>query len=348
MGIGANVESLEVLSGFKISLVKFTEVCIAAFGDAEGDVNRTIHWLESDQMTHWNVQIRHCQEALSRAEEALRQKKIFKDSSGRTASAVEEMKMVNKAKMHLEEAQQKLANTKRWLKQMQKEAILYKGAMGRFQGTVAQDVPAAVGHLNNLLKSIQDYLAVKPGAETPLSAEQMSYFGAGAAQPAMARGKAAGEVQGKFANFRARSPSVSSRDAVQPATEPLSKSALPEVTDAQRQGMQPLQVAWATAAGGDKVLIDKTLPADGQIMLERARNAPAGDSGWYIGAAVEAPATEMQSVTLADLLALRPDWQQMLSLPPGCMVVLGNGGMAAILSETDENLFSPPAPAKEN
>src|SRR5580704_7826223 len=118
MGIGANIESLEALSSFKISLVKFTEACIAAFGDAEGDVNRTLHWLESDQMTHWNVRIRHCQEALSRAEEALWQKKIFKDSSGRTASAVEEMKQVSKAKMQLEEAQQKLANTKRWAKQL--------------------------------------------------------------------------------------------------------------------------------------------------------------------------------------------------------------------------------------
>src|ERR1700722_2896467 len=149
MAGGANAET-EALAMFKVALVKFIEACSAGMGDADADVQRTIMWLENEQTTHWTVQIRHRQDALTRAEEALRQKKLYKDSTGRTPSAVEEMKVVGQCKIKLEEAQQKLANTKRWSKQLHKEGLLYKGGMQRFQTTVSSDVPGAIAHLGAL------------------------------------------------------------------------------------------------------------------------------------------------------------------------------------------------------
>jgi hypothetical protein len=346
---GANAET-EGLISFKVALAKFIEVCVSAIGDAEGDVNRLIMWLENEQHTHWITKIRHCQEAVARAEEALRQKKLFKDSTGRTASAVEEMKMVSLARAKLEEAQQKLANTKRWAKQVQKEGILYKGAMGRFQTTVSSDIPAAMAYLGALIKLIDDYTAVKASGESaPIPPELAAYFGAGS--PTMARGKAGGEARQAFFELRVKSPSNTVRDVTPAATQPPAKEGYPTLSDSERQRMAQIPADRAAPAPSDKIVLDNTIaqsagstqPAG--LVIERAKGPSAGDSGWYIGNSATSPAAGMVTVTVADFLAVRPDWEPLLALPEGYLVVTGNNGIAAILNERDENVW---LPAKES
>ncbi|HUB26501.1 MAG TPA: hypothetical protein VL992_13830 [Tepidisphaeraceae bacterium] len=352
---GANAET-EGLITFKVALAKFADGCVAAIGDAEGDVNRILMWLENEQQTHWNVQIRHRQDALSRAEEQLRQKKLFKDSSGRTASAVEEMKMVQKAKMQLEEAQQKLANTKRWAKQLQKEAILYKGAMGRFQTTVSSDIPAAVAYLGALIKLIDDYTAVKATGEGAQVPPELAAFFAGGGAPTMARGKGGaggpgGEARQSYVDLRVKSPSVSVRDATPILAQPADKSAFPTLSDSERQRLAQVQVERSLPAPSDKIVLDNSIaqtPGAAQaagLVIERASGVSAGDSGWYIGPASPGPAGGLATISVAEFLGLRPDLEPILALPAGYMIVTGNNGIAAVLNERDENVW---LPAKES
>src|SRR5271154_3209307 len=101
MQIGAKVESVDALVMFRVALVKFAESANIAITGAESDVQRTIMWLDNEQTSYWNTQIRHRKEDLARAQEALRAKTVFKDSTGRTPSAVEEQKAVTKATMRL-------------------------------------------------------------------------------------------------------------------------------------------------------------------------------------------------------------------------------------------------------
>ena len=49
-------------------------------------------WLEREQQQHWTTQIRKRTEIVGRCKEAVRMKKLFKDSSGRTQSALDEEK----------------------------------------------------------------------------------------------------------------------------------------------------------------------------------------------------------------------------------------------------------------
>jgi hypothetical protein len=339
MAGGANAET-EALAMFKIALVKFTEACNAGMGDAEADVQRMLMWLENEQVTHWTVQIRHRQDALMRAEEALRQKKLYKDSTGRVPSAVEEQKQVNLCKQKLEEAQQKLANTKRWAKQLQKESLLYKGGMQRFQTTVSSDVPSAIAHLGALIKQLEDYAAVKQAGGTPISPELAAYFG-GPGAASMARGGAgAGGAGGpQYAALRGKSPSIAVRDATQtPALSP-GKEILPGIPDHHRKAIGQIQAELAAPAAGDKVVVDKSASAGGGIVLERAKGASAGDSGWYVGPSGDNASPVLEAVSIADLLSIRPEWQQLLSLPAGHLVVLDDVGVVTILNERDENVF---------
>jgi len=176
MAGGARVENVEVLGTFRLALIKFQEIAGSAMGDAESEATRTIMWLDNDQQSFWSSQIRSRAEALSRAQEALRHKQIFKDSSGRPASCIEEQKLVAKAQERLTEAQQKLQLTKRWSKQIQKDLIQYKGQVQRFVTCLMSDIPAAIGNLGAMIHSLQEYAAAGAKGEATFDPSVAAFF----------------------------------------------------------------------------------------------------------------------------------------------------------------------------
>jgi hypothetical protein len=335
MAHGANANP-EALAMFRVALIKFQELCSAALGDAESDIQRTITWLENDQFSYWATQIRHRQDALARANEAYRQKKLFKDSSGKMASAVEEQKQVTKCQMQLDEAMQKMAATKSWAKRLQKELMLYKGQIQRFQTTITSDVPGATAHLGALIHTLQEYQAMaEPGRDASIPAELAAYF-SGGGEGGMSRGTAGGaRPPPPYAHLRRRTPSPPSRavlPAMAKAPDKWAAAQLPE------GGLETLQLEWAAPAATDRLIATRDAASGEEIFLERIKGAAAGDSGWYIGriAVTESPAEAIQT---GDLLAVRPDLERLLMLPVGYLVVIEAGGIAAVLNERDENIW---------
>src|SRR5512140_2777196 len=100
----ARVEDIEQLKTFKRALWRFAEIANSALGDAESEAAGTLRWLEVDQRSYWQLNVRKSQELVSRCAEAVRHKKLFKDASGRIASAVDEEKALAKARRQLEYA----------------------------------------------------------------------------------------------------------------------------------------------------------------------------------------------------------------------------------------------------
>jgi|SRR5882672_965953 len=78
----ARVESIEALKMFRRAVIKFIEAANVALGDAESEMQRRLNWLENEQDSYWQGQIRKRQEDVSKARDAVRQKKIFKDFAG--------------------------------------------------------------------------------------------------------------------------------------------------------------------------------------------------------------------------------------------------------------------------
>ena len=62
--------------------MKFAEGACVALGDAESEIQRTQIWLETEQRSHWHNQVRVRTEKVTRAKEALRMKKLYKDATG--------------------------------------------------------------------------------------------------------------------------------------------------------------------------------------------------------------------------------------------------------------------------
>src|SRR3954462_2439223 len=112
----ARVDSIDALRDFRAALWKFAEVAQVAMGDAESELSRTLMWLENEQTSYWAGQVRKRQMAVSAATEKLREKKLFKDASGRIPSAVDEEKALKIAKARLEQAEEKQAAVKKYIR----------------------------------------------------------------------------------------------------------------------------------------------------------------------------------------------------------------------------------------
>ena len=164
---GARVQSVDALKHFRVALWKFAELANVAIGDAESEVQRTVSWLQGEQQQFWQGQIRKRHEIVNRCKDAVRQKQLFKDSTGRTNSAVDELKALGIAQKRLAEAEQKLLNTKRHSAKLQKEMHMYKGAMQGFATAVASDLPNAVATLDRMVQSLEAYVSLTASSGLP-------------------------------------------------------------------------------------------------------------------------------------------------------------------------------------
>jgi hypothetical protein len=169
----ANIDSFDAIKAFRAALIKFASAAGSSLTEAEAEMVRTLHWLDREQGTYWQNQIRKRQEFVSRCKEGVRQKKVFKDATGRTTSAIDEEKALQKALKHLDDAEQKLVAVRKWKTRLQKEIDLYKGSVQGFATAIESDVPSAVATLDKALKKLEAYVALKTPelAPTPAPAE---------------------------------------------------------------------------------------------------------------------------------------------------------------------------------
>jgi hypothetical protein len=158
MSRGARVDSIDVMRHFRVALVKFQESANSALADAESEMHQAHTWLEGEQRQHWQREIRHRHEIVERCKEAVRMKKLFKDSTGARPSAVDEEKALKVAQRKLEEATEKANNVKRHIMKLPKEVQTYKGSVQRFATNVQQDIPLALAHLADMVAKLDEYV----------------------------------------------------------------------------------------------------------------------------------------------------------------------------------------------
>jgi hypothetical protein len=160
----AKVINLDAIKHFRSTLIKFAESVNSSLGNADSDVNRALSWLDLEAKTYWQSETRKAATKLGQAQEALRMKVLYKNIDGTTPSAVDEKKEVAKWKARVEHCQQKLVNVQRYTNLIQREAVMYKGAVQRFATTIQGGVPRAVARLDRVMAAIDRYLQAQPEA----------------------------------------------------------------------------------------------------------------------------------------------------------------------------------------
>jgi hypothetical protein len=160
--MSARVDEIAGLQAMKVALVKFAELAEQCIVDAESEVKRTSQWLELEQGPYWVAQIRKRSELVSRCKEAVRQKQLFKDSTGGRSSAVDELKALAKAQAMLAEAEEKLAATKSHARKMQKVSMDFRGGVQKLATVLQTDVVNGVARLNTMSNLLGQYAADAP------------------------------------------------------------------------------------------------------------------------------------------------------------------------------------------
>jgi hypothetical protein len=340
MSEAARVDSIDPIRDFRVYLTKFQEGASLAIGDADSDVNRAARWLEGEGLNFWMGMVRKRQEELAKAEEAYRFKRLYKDASGSMPSAVEEQKGVQIAKRKLGECQEKLANVKRWTRQLQKETVIYRGGVSGFANTVSSGVPAAIAHLAVTLDHLDKYIEMSAGtgAESPEAAAAGVGAASEGAGPSMSRAAeespAAKEAAVDPAAIRAGAPTAQAISAAKPEEKGPVKLSCGVVTD--EQGAKIAAVATAAAPGDEERITTSPAAAGSDRIYLLRLGAP--DATWCLGSVDGADSGVYNTITAGDLRVGRPDLAALLKLPAGFLAVVDSKGLLAVFNERNENV----------
>lgn len=329
----ARIDNVDALRDFRTRLIKFAEVVQTALADAEGEMARVLVWLETEANTYWTGQIRKRHEAVEKAKDAVRQKKLFKSPTGSTQSAIEEEKVLRMAQKKLEEAEEKLKNVRRYTPRLQKEISIYKGGVQRLATTVSADIPMAVGRLDRMVAAVEAYaaLSVSGGGGDDGSAQLF-------ANMARALGDM-GPSAPDYKPYRNKTAAVD-RKAAEPGDLRLESWKIPPLPEQLRDRFGKIAVQRDAPVDGATIVVEDGAWGAERIYLERVPGEN-GDSGWFVGRADGTDADKKLSMPVQDLLQARQDLVEALALPAGYLVLLDTTGVSAILDEKGKDVWAP-------
>jgi hypothetical protein len=337
---GAHVDSVDGLRLFKSALHKYVEAARAALGDAEGEMHRTLIWLEGEQLNHWQHQIRLLNEMVSRAKEAVRQKKLFKGPAGHTQSAAEEEKALAMLLRKLQEAEEKLVATRQYGRKLQKEILLYKGQAQRFATAIDSSIPTAIAQLDQMVGALESYLSLTAPEITLGAGEASSSSSAPPPGDSMAQGGQ--EMQSNpFVELRRKTPmaSVLAAAAAGDASQIMWKC--PHLNQSDQLAAADIPATRISPYPRSLVVLGTECWQSPRIYLERTEPAFEGQCGWYIGSVDDPTPEACLTIPVTELLDVRGDWRDLLTLPQGYLVMIEAGGIVAILDPKDQSAWSP-------
>lgn len=201
MAEGSRVTSIDALRLARLALLEFKTDSEAALLEAESAIQRALLWLRHDQLAHWQRELRHRTELLTRAKSDLFRTQVAQADMAARAS-VDQKKAVERAKRRVEEAEKKLELVKRWSRVLDRELVLYRGECHELGDALEADVPRGVARLDRMVEGLEGYLALAaptgPGADDQVGtvngpgADGGSVLGSKAPQDAVAGGPGQG------------------------------------------------------------------------------------------------------------------------------------------------------------
>jgi hypothetical protein len=181
----ANVTSVDAIRAFRTNLLVYLSKARPTLEEVSTEVMRTKLWIQNDQRTHWEGQMKRRGRQLEDAKAALFSSKM---SNLREASAAEQA-AVTKAQRLVHEAEEKLRMVKLWDRDFENRTDPMLKQMEKLTNSLTVDVPNAAADLAQSIKTLEEYAGmIAPGAslEPPppstVNAEEVSPETAGSAE----------------------------------------------------------------------------------------------------------------------------------------------------------------------
>ena len=158
MGEQIKVADVQTIERFRASLLVASETFGLALEEAEGEIERTLAWVESEQPDFWRKRIRKVQDEVVMCKSALFRKQEIKATADARPSVVDEKKALDRAMKRLEYAETKLRNTKRWSTELPRQSVIFKGALSGMHTVLDRDVPRVNAMLKRMTEHLEAYL----------------------------------------------------------------------------------------------------------------------------------------------------------------------------------------------
>jgi chromosome segregation ATPase len=156
MSQSAHVASIQILVDFQAALCTFSAEAREILSCAQMAVTRTQDWLEH-QAHLWQAEVRRCEDAVSAARTELARRKMIRIGD-RAPDCTEQEKALRRALQRLDEAETKLATTRRWLPQLRRDIEEYTGATHQLSGFLEGEHPRALALLQMKIDALEAYV----------------------------------------------------------------------------------------------------------------------------------------------------------------------------------------------
>jgi len=162
----AHVTSVDALELFRSQLIIYVSKARPALDEVSAEVVRTRGWLQDEQRTRWENELRRRSRALQEAQAALFSARL---SSFQEESSLQQM-MVHRTKRAFDEAEEKLRVIKKWNRDFDNRVEPLLKQMEKLHTVLAHDMVQAVAFLAHAIDTLHAYAGIAPPTTAPGSA----------------------------------------------------------------------------------------------------------------------------------------------------------------------------------
>jgi hypothetical protein len=162
----ARVTSIEALKDFRADLCTFGERAQEGLSSVQMQIQRAFDWLDQ-QAKDWRREVRRWEEAVAQARAELARRKMIRIGD-RAPDCTEQEDILRAALRRLDEAEDKLAKTSRWLPHFRRAVEEYQGPARQLAGFLEGEQPRALALLDQKIDALEAYarLAAPPPKAT--------------------------------------------------------------------------------------------------------------------------------------------------------------------------------------
>lgn len=156
----AQVTAVDALEAFRAELVLYISKARPTLEEVSGDVLRVRLWLENDQRTYWEAELKRRTRQLEQAQQALFSARL---SNLRDETAAEVVAF-HRAKRARTEAEDKLRVLKRWTRDFENRVMPLLKQTEKLHTVLASDLPKAIAYLAQAVRTLDAYAETLPPA----------------------------------------------------------------------------------------------------------------------------------------------------------------------------------------
>jgi chromosome segregation ATPase len=149
----ANITSIEALDAFRAALVLYLSKARPTLDEINSEEERLRLWLETERRMYWEKQVRRCAMKLEEAKQAV----FSAEMSNLRQSTTAERSAVTKAQRDLSDAEQKLANVKKWISDFESRVSPLAKQLERLQSFLSSALPQAQANLLESIRTLEAY-----------------------------------------------------------------------------------------------------------------------------------------------------------------------------------------------